>query len=91
MNLFVALKCFSFARALTLQILFLVLKEYTIVAACKPSFADFTQVHVQENSDYAVIYPKIYNYNLYSVHSFVISYVNMHLFPNCDYFIQKWT
>lgn len=47
MNLLLALKSCSIARALTLQILFLVLKEYTIVATCKPTFADFTQVHVQ--------------------------------------------
>lgn len=48
MNVHLALKSCSLARALILQMLFLVLKEYSIVAACKPTFADFTQVHVQE-------------------------------------------
>lgn len=48
MNLLLALKSCSLARALTFPLLFLVLKEYTIVAACTPTFADFTQVHVQK-------------------------------------------
>lgn len=33
---------------LTVPILFLVLKEYSVVAYLKPFFADFTQVHVQK-------------------------------------------
>lgn len=48
MNLLLALRSCSLARALTFQILFLVLKEYTIVATFLPTFADFTQVHVQK-------------------------------------------
>lgn len=33
---------------LTSLVMFLVLKEYVVVANIKPSFADFTQVHVHK-------------------------------------------